>query len=270
MRCVVAFVLLFGGLMFGQLLALVPPIQEALTREDNRGYLTLAALQVCCGAIVVALMWAWLRLVERRTLASVGWRVTRSSALWLILGAAVSGAVVTVASLLPLSGRNETGGLAEAAANGNIATPVVLLLLLTQSFALQGIPEELIFRGWLLDVVRRRGPWLGLVVSSVAFAVPHLLSSGGQQNVAERLMYLAIPFGFGLCGAALVYATGSLWSAVGVHGGFHVATGLSIALGASMPGPIGWLVIGVLFVVASAIALVASRRRSNLGQLPQA
>lgn len=46
----------------------------------------------------------------------------------------------------------------------------------------------------------------------------HPVSQGGQQLVAEHVLYLALPLGFSLLAVGLLLWTWSLWAAVGVHG----------------------------------------------------
>ena len=83
-------------------------------------------------------------------------------------------------------------------------------------------------------------------------ALLHLTSQGGQEGAVERVLYLAVPFGFGLLAAALVLRTGSLWSAVGVHGGLHVAlTILTLWCGVGN-GPALWVTWGAVTTLTAA------------------
>ena len=127
----------------------------------------------------------------------------------------------------------------------------VIVVALARAFLLQGIPEELIWRGYVLQTLRTP-PVVSAYVSAGVFALLHLTSQGGQEGAVERVLYLAVPFGFGLLAAALVLRTGSLWSAVGVHGGLHVAlTILTLWCGVGN-GPALWVTWGAVTTLTAA------------------
>lgn len=207
----------------------------------------------------------WMRLVERRRLRDAGWVVSIRGAGMLLVGTGVSVAIVAVLFAL-----NAVAGMpifAETTAYdalvGSAPMWAVLLYVFGLAFALQGIPEELIFRGWLFNIVIDR-PWLAFWWTTVSFTAIHLLSDGGQQDWYDYLAYLAIPFGFGALAGALVLLTGSMWIAAGVHGGFHVGHALVVLLTGQAFVPTGWapLVVGAAFLVPTALVLRRwSRRR---------
>src|SRR5699024_3434310 len=137
----------------------------------------------------------------------------------------------------------------------------VLAVVLLQAFVLQGIGGEVLFRGCLLQSLRR-GPVLGVAICAVAFTIPHLASSGGQQSVLERLLCLAIPFGFAISAGFLAIAMRSVWAAIGIHGGFHLATWVTALLGFTSDGPAVWVTVGGLHALAGIViaVLIPSRR----------
>lgn len=126
------------------------------------------------------------------------------------------------------------------------------------AFILQGFPEELIFRGWMMQAMRTR-PWRAWMASSLAFGVIHVLSSGGQQNMAERVLYVVHALAFGAAAGALLMALRSLWVAVGIHGGLHVAYALFGPLGIG-GGPAEWAATSLLYLLVAGIALLAWHR----------
>jgi uncharacterized protein len=100
----------------------------------------------------------------------------------------------------------------------------VVLTMLTQSFLLQGIPEEVLFRGYLVQSALGRLPIWGVTALSVlVFGVPHLISRSGASSFGEQVLFLMLPIGFALLATAFRLRTGSVWPAVAVHGGFHVS-----------------------------------------------
>lgn len=99
------------------------------------------------------------------------------------------------------------------------AVPVVLV----SAFLVQGIPEEVLFRGYLVRTAGDRLPLWGVVVlSSVLFGSLHVLSRSGADTVSEQALYVVMAVGLGALASAARLASGSVWAAVGVHGGFHV------------------------------------------------
>lgn len=91
-----------------------------------------------------------------------------------------------------------------------------LLLVLLGLFALQSGAEEVVYRGWVLSaVVARRGPMVGVAVSSAAFAVVH----AHYMISAPAAGFFAV-LGVGLIGVILAfYALGerSIWGVCGMH-----------------------------------------------------
>ena len=111
-----------------------------------------------------------------------------------------------------------------------------------------GICEELLFRGALLGLLRRRFPtWAAVVLQAVAFALLHAL--------AVRLPYT---FALGVVFGVLVVRSGSLWPAIVAHAAHNF-------LATQMPeeGFEAWLDHPAAYVVAvltPAVAWLAARR----------
>lgn len=215
----------------------------------------------CLTTALVAIGMAWLvmRFIDRRPLRETGLVWTRSSALTLLAGLGISLLVVGGLSLvLRLIGAVEPADAGWGQVSLGFAVMVVLARL-AQAFLLQGLPEEVFFRGYILQTLRHR-PVLALVMSTIVFGLIHLLSNGGQDNALDAGLYLIWPAGFGFCAAALAMRTRSLWAAVGVHAGSHTANLLLSFTGTNAEGRIGWIVVGLGYVVAGAVILRGWRR----------
>ncbi|HLS18590.1 MAG TPA: type II CAAX endopeptidase family protein [Paracoccaceae bacterium] len=100
------------------------------------------------------------------------------------------------------------------------------LLLLVLVF-IQATAEELIFRGYLLQqlALRSRNPLIWAVLPAAAFGALHWTNAPTDQL---SFYYASATFLIGIALAALVWKTGSLWAATGVHVGFNII-GLSFA-----------------------------------------
>jgi membrane protease YdiL (CAAX protease family) len=241
------------------LLALVPSLAEVMAQETPASLALFVILQGCMLGAVVLLVGGWMRVVERRRMSDAGWRWTRSSTGWLMLAIVIAGGLVyAVVALLPA-----TGPLAdEDDLIGTAPVAFSLVALVSQAFLLQAIPEELLFRGWLLSTLRSR-PWLAIAATTLSFTVIHLASNGGQESAIERLLYLALPFGFSLLAAGLLLWTGSLWAAVGVHGGFHLGTAAAVVFLPEVDAALSWVVIGAVHATVGLVLIVTALRRGR-------
>lgn len=249
LRAVVAFAMILAANFLPWLVA--EPLLQRLGDSVLGQMLTICASFTATGVLVVLGVWGWMRLVERRPLRAAGWHLSVAGLGWLVVGTAASclviGVAVGISGLLqPPSGQGIN--------SGGLPLWAMVLYVVTRSYALQGLPEELLYRGWLFHLTLRR-PLLTLTWTTAAFTIIHLISQGGQQTVLDRVLYLAIPLGFGALGGALVLLTRSLWAAVGVHGGFHVAQTVYTAWLPADPGASWWLLEGACYLVATAVVL---------------
>ncbi|MGM7698539.1 lysostaphin resistance A-like protein [Microbacterium sp. A84] len=264
-RAVIAVAILMGGnLLVGALsalLMLVPGGSELMNGADLTSLIVFILLQGAMLAFVVMAVWLWMRFVEGRRLRDAGWVWTRWSALWLTLSIVVSGGLVFAAvAVLPSTGPN----LTEADLGSTAPVWFSIVALLCQAFLLQAIPEELLFRGWLLSALRAR-PVLAIAVTTLVFTVIHLISNGGQQSPLEYVLYLALPFGFSLLAMGMLLWTQSLWAAIGVHGGFHLGYAAAVIGLPQVDAALSWLVIGgVHAAVGMALIITALRRHRRI------
>mgnify|MGYP001330988048 CR=1 FL=1 len=210
----------------------------------------LAFVGILNALIAIALVRVIARRIDLSTLRRCGVIFDRATAPMLLLGVATAvvlgtGAAFGVGAFGLLRGDGGTDGYSTWVF---IATQLILGLLV------QGFPEELLFRGYLM----RHVPLTirsAIVLSASLFAILHLVSSGGQENMFERVLYLAGPFGFALLAGALSARLGSLWIAVGIHAGMHVSTMVNSLLGMG-EGPVLWVVQGALYTVVAVVLMV--------------
>jgi hypothetical protein len=264
-RLIVAVVILMGANLLAMgavpgILSLIPAARDAFGGSSPLGFVLGVVLQALVLTLVVLATGAWMRWIERRPLRDAGWRWSRRSVLWLLLGVLVAASsLVAVVALLPSTGpvvpEDELPG-------GGAPVVLVLLYLLGQAFLQQAIPEELLFRGWLLSTLRAR-PVIAVVVTTLAFTAIHLVSSGGQQSPIEHVLYLALPFGFSLLAVGLLLWTGSLWAAAGVHGGFHVGNAVAVVLLPQVDPVVSWLAIGGVQTLIGLVLTVTALRRGR-------
>ncbi len=242
------------------LLVLVPGASEVFGGSSPWGFGLAVVLQSLVLGTVVLGVWGWMNGVERAPLRAAGWSANRLSAVWLLLGIGLSaGTVVAVTALIPADGPVRSDSTHFSGQTGPVMISLLIAYSLGLAFLQQGIPEELLFRGMLLWRLRER-PILAVAVTTLAFTLIHLVSNGGQQSPWEHVLYLALPFGFALLAVGLLLWTGSLWAAVGVHGGFHVGTVIAGTLLPPVTPATSWLAIGsVQSVIGVALIVTALR-----------
>lgn len=234
-------------------LAFIPGIPE-LSEPVQRVITLLMRSAPSGGAILV--VWLLMRFIDRRPLRETGLRFTRFSVPLFLLGIAGSALAVLPAGLI----LQNAGILRPDPTAVDWGTPFwTAAMALTMGLFMQGFPEELIYRGYGLQTMRER-PVLAWLVSGLIFGAMHIVSLGGQENLTEKLIYLLGPTTFGLLAGALAIAGRSVWAAVGVHFGSHLATFIGNQLGMGT-GPALWVAESTVYLVLIAIVFVTFRQR---------
>lgn len=214
--------------------ALISLIPGATHYLNDRAHLPVivpvfAAILTTPTLVALLLVWLLVTRVDRRSLRDAGVVWTGRSLPLFIVGVAVSfGVILGTAFTLRSYARP-----LESTANG--WDTIVLAIIM--GVLMQGFPEELLFRGYLMQTLRER-PMAALATSALLFGALHIISNGGQQGLGERLVYVANAAAFGFAAGALVLVCRSLWPAVGVHAGLHLATLVARLLGLSTEGPV--------------------------------
>ena len=156
-------------------------------------------------------VWITVRLLHKRRLHTLF-----GASGWLAWGdfrraALVTLAVVVVISLVNMAYEPTVERSSLALSTWFMLVPVMAVILLLQTSA-----EEIFFRGYLLQTLahRFRSPWIWAVAPTLVFAVAHL--SPGAQPWMGVLIIFAIAL-FALGAVALVWATGNLGAAMGMH-----------------------------------------------------
>ena len=269
LRIVIAVAMMFACALTPPLLSQIPAVRSfALAHENPDDLLESFAVGSCVlliygAAVVLALTLCYVLgcTLDRGRRVGMGLRTDRRALLWLagmILAALVVDLVV--AGMLHVFG---------IAGGGQPLPQSPAWLMIVESFSiaflLQGIPEEIIWRGWLYSSL---GETRFAAVSSVlGFTALHLLSQGGQQNLFEHLTYLALPCGFAVTALIVRLVSGSTWAAIGVHGGFHM---VNYFVSGSMHLPadsVTWVLQGLLWAAVGLLILAFHRRRQRLAAL---
>ncbi len=167
--------------------------------------------------LIFVVLWLWLRWAEKRPLHTLG--LERSAAGRKYARGFVLGLAMFVASLGLMGALGyvepEAGGGAQlsAAALGGV-------LMILAGWAVQGAGEEVLLRGWLMNVIGARyRPWLGVAISSLLFAILH----GLNPNLSPvALVNLGL---FGLFTALYALWEESLWGVCALHSAWNWVQG---------------------------------------------
>jgi membrane protease YdiL (CAAX protease family) len=230
------------------------------------------------GSILV-LLWAWL--FERRGPATLGLnargatRFLRGYLIGLAFLLAVVGIIWSAGGYVV-----EGAGAFGSAAVGAALLPIGMLML---GFIIQGSSEELLFRGWLMQLIAsRHGVWIAVVANSILFALAH---AGNIEPSNELYVGLANIVPFGLFISLYAVREGSLWGACGWHAAWNWLLGLGFGLEvsgitidslplvtdlAASPGAAWWLTGGVFgpeaSIVTTAVLLTGTVMLALLGR----
>lgn len=201
----------------------------------------------------VLLLWALSRVDRVRLRDYLG---RTGSGVLRFLGHASAVAVPTTVACLALAalGADSDRSPASFSSSSNL---VIIVVLVCSAVLVQGIPEELWFRGMAWVGAGRR-PWATLAGTTLVFTVLHVVSQGGQNSVPERLWYLVLPLGMGFLAGCARWSTGSVWAAAGTHSGLHLGM-IPVYVLAVPTGPWAWTTLGVLQLAAGAVLLRVHR-----------
>ena len=173
----------------------------------------LVAVQLFSTGLATILALVFCTDIERRPLRSVGFTRRHGLRDYLIgaaLGTAMLGFAVVVGVL--------TGALEYAGSSlrGNGLIFCVLLV----GWMIQGMSEEVIFRGYLCNTLARRcNPHLAAFISAAAFALAQMANNGKTPLAIPNLIL------FGMFAAYFMYRFDSLWGVCALHSFWNFAQG---------------------------------------------
>lgn len=175
-----------------------------LSVVENMPDLTMV-IMLFATAIVTASVFVYCRFIEKRRLSTLGFR--KSGALKEYLFGMLAGAVIFSAAVgICLL----TGALSFEGVCANIPWGILALFLV--GYLVQGMSEEVVFRGYFMVSMSRRIPIAAAVlISSVGFACAHLGNSG-----ISVLAFVNLTL-FGIFAAVYILKRGNIWGACGIH-----------------------------------------------------
>ena len=142
-----------------------------VTRETLETYPTVLFLIIGIFAMAAVLLTMWIKLFERRTMASVGLMLSGSSKKMYIGG---FGNGLLMGSMV-VGGVYLLGGYGLEADINDRSSSLIPILILMFAFILQSGTEEIIFRGWMMGRISERyGLAAGIFGNSLLFTLLHV------------------------------------------------------------------------------------------------
>jgi len=211
----------------GQAIAAAPAIMTGLIDPSGQGGWQGTAYILFVGFGLTAIMvLAWVRLFERRGPETVGFngrglvRFARGYGLGLAYLLAVVGIIALLGGY-----RVEGAGVLGGAFSPAALVPLVVLLL---GFIVQGSTEEIVFRGWLMQLIAsRHGLWIAMLVNAVLFGLAHGGNIEPSRELAVGVVNIVL---FGVFIGLYAAREGSLWGVCGWHAAWNWLLGLGFGL----------------------------------------
>jgi CAAX protease family protein len=181
----------------------------------------IAAYALLAFTAVGLLVLGWVRFVERRPLATIGFTAPgglRRFSLGHLIGC---GSIVAVIAATWVAGGYAASGFGEA---WNQPFALLKIAALLGCFVIQGSVEEIVFRGWMLSAVARKFnlPW-AIGLSSLIFCLLHF-----SPNLNWLVMLNLVLFSLFACTWAI--KKNNIWGVMGWHAGWNwlLATGFQL------------------------------------------
>lgn len=220
-----AIVLAVVFMLGGQLLALYPAMATGMITDPGTWPALTYILFAAFGLSAVFTI-AWVILFERRTPREIGFnskagaRFLRGFLIGLAFLATVVGTIWAVGGY-----RIEGGGAFQSGAVAAALLPIGLMLF---GFIVQGSTEEIMFRGWLMQLIAsRHGLWVAIIGNSILFG---LLHAGNITPSKELYLGVVNVMLFGLFISLYAAREGSLWGVCGWHAAWNWLLGLGFGL----------------------------------------
>ena len=221
-----AVVLAVVFIVLGQLIAIAPAMALGWFNEAGQSWQQLAYTLVFAFGFGSLITFAWAWLFERRGLAQLGLnaRGPQRFVRGYLVGLAFL--LATVGIIWALGGYSiEAGGAFQSASVGAALLPIAVLFL---GFIIQGSTEEIIFRGWLMQLIAsRHGVWIAIIGNALLFGVVHAGNIKPSLELALGLVNIVL---FGIFISLYAVREGSLWGVCGWHAAWNWLLGLGFGL----------------------------------------
>ena len=225
---IVAVVLALVFMVAGQIGAYAPAVALGFVKPGGGtdGWPQMAYQLAACFGLTTILTLLWARLFERRGPSALG--LNADGPKRFVRGYLVGlGFLLAVVGIIWAAGGYvvEGPGAFGSAAVGAALLPIGVLML---GFIIQGSTEEIVFRGWLMQLIAsRHGLWIAVIANSALFALAHAANIAPSKELYVGLANIVL---FGLFISLYAAREGSLWGVCGWHAAWNWLLGLGFGL----------------------------------------
>ena len=215
---ILSLIFMYGGSLMGSL-ATVPlflALRNIPLFFNNKDLLSLL-ITLFSFAFISLLVFFIVKVIEKRSFSSIGFNKNnwlKKYSLGFLIGLAMMSIIVLI--LLPFGYITIEKNPIQPVGVSAIASVLVILF----GWIIQGATEEIVTRGWLLNVLSTKyNIGVGLLISSTLFGLMHLTNPNVNYIAVINIILVGLFYGL------YVIKTNDLWAVCGMHSAWNFAQG---------------------------------------------
>lgn len=209
---------MYGGSLIGSL-ATVPlflALKNIPLFSNNKDLLSLL-ITLFSFVFISLLVFFRVKVIEKRSISSIGFNKNnwlKKYSLGFLIGLAMMSIIVLI--LLPFGYITIEKNPIQPVGVSAIASVLVILF----GWIIQGATEEIVTRGWLLNILSTKyNIGVGLLISSTLFGLMHLTNPNVNYIAVINIILVGLFYGL------YVIKTNDLWAVCGMHSAWNFAQG---------------------------------------------
>ena len=215
---ILSLIFMYGGSLIGSLATV--PLYLALLNVplffNNQNLLSLL-ITLFSFAFISLLIFFRVKVIEKRSLSSIGFNKNnwlKKYSLGFLIGLVMMSIIVLI--LLLFRYINVEKNPIQPVGVSAISSVLVILF----GWIIQGATEEIVTRGWLLNVLSTKyNIGVGLLISSTLFGLMHLTNPNVNYIAVINIILVGLFYGL------YVIKTNDLWAVCGMHSAWNFAQG---------------------------------------------
>ena len=215
---ILSLIFMYGGSLMGSL-ATVPlflALRNITLFFNNKDLLSLL-ITLFSFAFISLLVFFRVKVIEKRSFSSIGFNKNnwlKKYSLGFLIGLAMMSIIVLI--LFPFGYITVEKNPIQPVGISAIASVLVILF----GWIIQGATEEIVTRGWLLNVLSTKyNIGVGLLISSTLFGLMHLTNPNVNYIAVINIILVGLFYGL------YVIKTNDLWAVCGMHSAWNFAQG---------------------------------------------
>ena len=215
---ILSLIFMYGGSLMGSL-ATVPlflALRNIPLFFNNKDLLSLL-ITLFSFAFISLLVFFRVKVIEKRSFSCIGFNKynwLKKYSLGFLIGLAMMSIIVLI--LFPFGYITVEKNPIQPVGVSAIASVLVILL----GWIIQGATEEIVTRGWLLNVLSTKyNIGVGLLISSTLFGLMHLTNPNVNYIAVINIILVGLFYGL------YVIKTNDLWAVCGMHSAWNFAQG---------------------------------------------